>query len=173
MCFCGKEVCLAVSTPLAIVFLRSTDVVVIIFTIVRWAASLRTLLPWNQRIKEVTKGLERRQKMLEEEIIYDDRRLNHADRAERQLQGLLSSLPLWDCRPKYDSCLRVVSPDNETNWLLHREEFKEWVFNSSSKILWVYGKREWPPPSYTGHSFSQGSDYTASRNRQDSDSVSL
>ena len=107
--------------------------------------------------------------MLEEEIIYNDCRLNHRDRVERQLQGFLSSLPLWDCCPKYASCLRVVSPDkDETNWLLHREEFKEWVFNSRSKILWVYGKREWLPPSYTGHSF-----LNASRNRQDSDSVSL
>ena len=76
-------------------------------------------------------------------MAHDDRRLNYEDRVERQLHEFLKSLPFEDGRAKYDKFLGALSPDSdETNWLLHHEEFIDWVSNSSGGIFCLYGKRE-------------------------------
>ena len=127
------------STPFAIVFLRSTYVVVI-STIAQWSIAICGFKLRDTRFERVVQDLERRRRVLEEEIIFEDRRLNHADRVERQL---LAVLPIEDQHLKYDSFLSTLSPcDNKKNWLLRREEFTNWGYKTHNGILCLYGKRE-------------------------------
>lgn len=99
--------------------------------------------PWNTKINDVVKGLETRQRALEGEMTYEERRLTHTDRVGRQLQEFLTAFPFEDHHSKYDGFLSMVSPDfHETNWLVQREEFINWAPNSRNGVLCIYGKRE-------------------------------
>jgi hypothetical protein len=128
--------------PFPIVFLHSTDVVVI-STIALLSTLARVLNPWDTKIKDIVQGLENRQRALEGEMTYEDRRLTHTDRVGCQLQGFLTALPFENHRSKYDGFITMVSPDSHgTNWLVQREEFINWAYNSRNGILCIYGKRE-------------------------------
>jgi len=111
----------------------------------------RALNPWssNTKIKQVTQSLEGRQKILEEEMAHEDRRLNHADRIEHQFQQFLTSLPFEDCHHQYDNYLALLSPGSDetsSSWLLRRQEFidwTKWTSGSPGGVLSIYGKREY------------------------------
>ena len=79
----------------------------VISTIAQWSIAIRGFKLRDTRFERVIQDLERRRRVLEEEIIFEDRRLNHADRVERQL---LAVLPIEDQHLKYDSFLSTHLP---------------------------------------------------------------
>jgi hypothetical protein len=48
----------------------------------------QALNPWNKTFEEVTQGLQRRQEVLEREVVHADRTFDHADRVGRQRQAI-------------------------------------------------------------------------------------
>lgn len=119
---------------------------ILIFSVTQgpFGIALHVLNPFRDPFEDIVSGFHRRLENLKAEAGHANLLRDHKDRQQKQVEKLRKDWKCVDCSAKHATCKSTIQSGQDSgHWLLHSEEYQQWVnSDTSSGLLWVSGKRE-------------------------------